>query len=205
MTLRLTGRSSSHFTRIVQMFAHELELPFEFEPVHHLMHLDPDVYGGHPGLKIPTLHVDGAPVYGTENICRKLVERAGRADIVLFEHVRTDLARNAQELTWHSMSAQVQLVLGTVFAKPADDDRFFVKLRASLTGSLHWLDAHLDDALAELPPRDFSLFEVALFCLVEHLAFRPTLPPLELPRLRRFVSDFGARPSAQRTPYRSDR
>lgn len=208
MTLRLTGRSSSHFTRVAQVFAHELGLGFEFEPVHHLMRLEPELYGGHPALKIPTLHLDGAPLYGTENICRRLVALAGRTGdprLVLFEHASGDLARNAQELTWHCMTAQVQLVLGTVFSGLPADDRFFVKLRAGMAGALGWLDAHLDGALAELPPRDLSLLEVSLFCLLEHLAFRPTLAPLEVPRLQRFVAEFGARPSALRTTYRSDR
>lgn len=59
-----------------------------------------------------------------------------------------------------------------------------------------------EQVLSELPsPREVSVLEIALFCLVEHLVFRPTVPLDDFPRLRQFAHAFGARPSAQRTPY----
>jgi glutathione S-transferase len=202
MILRLTGRPGSHFTRVATMVADELGLTLDHDVVHDLRSLDPAVYGGHPGLKVPTLHVDGSAVFGTENICRKLVALAGSTRVVLFEHVTTDLARNAQELVWHAMSVQVQLVIGLMFSKLPPEALLFAKARLGLLGTLGWLERHLEQVLSELPsPREVSVLEIALFCLVEHLVFRPTVPLDDFPRLRQFAHAFGARPSAQRTPY----
>lgn len=63
---------------VIAMFAHELGVPFELDVVHDLLSLDPATYGAHPALKIPTLHVGETALFGTENICRKLAEIAGR-------------------------------------------------------------------------------------------------------------------------------
>jgi hypothetical protein len=60
------------------------------------------------------------------------------------------------------------------------------------------------EILGALPARDISLFEVSLFCLIEHLAFRDTLPVAPYPALLRFCERFAVRPSAQHTVYRFD-
>lgn len=205
MKLRLTGRSSSHFTRVVRIMAHELGVPIELEVVHDLMSQDASAFGGHPALKLPTLHVDGRPLFGTDHICRRLAELAGRADdarVVLSHQVTADLVCNAQELAWHAMAAQVQLVVGVRLANLPPENLFFAKARAGMIGALAWLDAHLDSVLAELPsPRDVSVFEVTLFCLVEHIGFRPTVSLDPFPHLGDFSAAFAARDSAQRTPF----
>ena len=206
--LRLTGRSSSHFTRVARMFAHELNVPLEFAIVHDLTALEAATFDGNPALKLPTLHVGPSPLFGTENICRRLIELAGRtADprIVLPEYVTADLGRNAQEMVWHAMAAQVQLRMGLALAKLSADNVFFTKIQAGMAGALTWLETHLDQALALLPAsRDVSLFEVTLFCLLEHIAFSSTLPLDRYIRLLRFASAFGERESARRTSYRFD-
>lgn len=207
-SLRLTGRSSSHFTRVARMFAHEMGVPIELHVVTDLTCLDPEAYGGNPALKLPTLHVGDSLLFGTDNICRRLAEIAGReADprIVLGHHVAADLARSAQEITWHAMSAQVQLVIGMYMAKLELDNLLLAKGMASLHGSLTWLDTKLDEILAALPPeRDVSVLEVSLFCLVEHLGFRPTVPVDAFAQLRAFAADYGARASAQATAFAFD-
>lgn len=204
--LTLTGRSASHFTRVARMIAHDLDVPLTFEIVHDLMGLDPEGYGGHPALKLPTLHVAGAPVFGTDNICRTLAALAGRAADPRVVLASDDyLVRNAQELVWHAMSAQVQLVVGVQLSKLPADSRFFTKLAAGLTGALAWLDAHHDRVLAALPaPRDVSLYEVTLFCLLEHVAFRPTVPLDDLPCLRGFAAAYATRPAAAATRFQFD-
>jgi glutathione S-transferase len=206
--LRLTGRSSSHFTRVAAIFAHELGLPFDLEVVHDLTSVDAATFGGNPALKVPTLHVGGSALFGTENICRKLAELAGRADdprVVLADHVTDDLLRSAQELVWHAMAAQVQLRVGIALAELPAENLFFAKARAGMTGALAFVEERLDRLLGLLPaPRDVSLFEVTLFCLVEHVAFRPTVPLEAFPRLRGFAAAFGERASARRTTFRFD-
>ena len=204
--LKLTGRSASHFTRVARMIAHELAVPIEFEVIHDLMGLDPAPYGGHPALKLPTLHVAGAPVFGTDHICRTLAALAGRATdprVVLGSD--DALVRNAQELVWHAMAAQVQLVVGVQIAKLPADNPFFAKAAAGLRGALAWLETHHHELDAALPtPRDVSLYEVTLFCLLEHLAFRPTVALDGLPRLRAFAAAYATRPSAIATRFQFD-
>lgn len=204
--VQIIGRSSSHFTRVARMFAHELGVPFELVPIADLTALDPDAYAGNPARKLPTLRRGGSLVFGAENICRALADLAGPGKRVVWpEQLREDVSRNAQELVWHGMAAQVQLVVGTVLGKLPADNIYFAKGRAGFEAALRWLDDHLAEALRALPsPRDLSLFEVTLFCLVDHLAFRPTLPVEPYPSLARFAQDFAARPSAQQTVYRFD-
>jgi glutathione S-transferase len=80
----------------------------------------------------------------------------------------------------------------------------FRKSAAGMRGALAWLDAHLDEALAELPsPRLVSVLELALFCLMRHFDLRPTVPLDPLPRLTAWAEAFGQRPSAARTPFRA--
>ncbi len=206
--LRLTGRSSSLFTRVAAMFARELALSFDFDVVPDLASVDAPAFGGNPALKLPTLHVGQESVFGTENICRTLVELAGRASdprIVLAERVTDLVVRSGQELVWSAMLAQVQLRMGLGVAKLPADNVFFVKATAGLCGALAWLDAHLDDVLGRLPvSRAISLFEVTLFCAIEHIAFLPTVPLEPYPNLRRFAATFGERESARQTPFRFD-
>lgn len=205
--VRLTGRVTSHFTRVARMVAIELAVPVELEPVDDLLSLDPVAYGGHPALKIPTLHVDDSPLFGTDHICRRLAELAGRVDdprVVLSERLRTAHARNAQELIWHAMAAQVQLVIGVGASRLPADGPFFAKVSAGLHGALAWLDRELAAVQAALPAaRQFSVLEVSLYCLVEHLSFRPMIAIDAYPALRAFAAAYGERPAAVRTPFRS--
>jgi glutathione S-transferase len=207
MTLQLIGRSSSHFTRVARLFAHELRVPLELVPLHAITSSDPEIYAANPALKFPTLRrPDGSLVFGHENICRVLAELAPTpVRIVWPEDARSDVARNAQELVRHGLAAQVQLVFGVTVNQLPADNPYFVKGAAGLAGALAWLDAHLDETLAALPaPRALSWLEVALFCLLEHMTFRVTIPLDDFPRLVAFARDFGDRDSARATIYQYD-
>lgn len=204
--VQIVGRSSSHFTRLTLIFAHELGVSFELVPVHDMTETDPAIYAGNPALKLPILRRGGSPVFGAENICRALAELADPPRRVVWpEQLGSDLARNAHELVRHAMAAQVQLIFGTVVAQLPADNLYFVKAREGFAGALAWLDEHLARVLESLPAsRELSLFEASLYCLVDHLTFRATLPLQPYPALVRFAQEFAARPSAQRTPYRFD-
>lgn len=211
LPLQLVGRHSSVFTRLPLLFAEQLGVAYEFQPIKDMTETASAVYAGNPALKLPILRVAGEVVFGAQNICRVITERAAAAGnaaasgIIWPEALRDPLSRNAQELVWHCMAAQVQLVMGTVLGKLPADNMFFVKARTGLEASLAWLDANLPQALARLPaPREWSLFEVSLFCLVEHLAFRPTVPMSACAELTAFSAQFGQREAAQRTAYRFD-
>ncbi|WAS90022.1 glutathione S-transferase family protein [Nannocystis punicea] len=204
--VQIIGRSSSHFTRLTRIFAHELGVPFELVPIHDMTVVDPELYAGNPALKLPTLRRGGSLVFGAENICRALAELADPGRRVVWpEELRSDLARNAHELVRHCMAAQVQLVFGPVVCELPVDNLYFTKARQGFEGALRWLDDRLAIVLDALPsPRDLSLFEASLFCVVDHLSFRSTLPVEPYPSLARFTEGFAARPSAQRTEYRFD-
>ncbi|MEZ4371478.1 MAG: glutathione S-transferase family protein [Polyangiaceae bacterium] len=210
--MELIGRSSSHYTRVVRMLAHELEIPVALSPVFDLTQVDADCYGDNPTLKIPMLResVEGEPLFGTVNICRRLAERAGERDgappkIIWPETLTTHLSRNASELVWHAMAAQVQLVFGTGIGRLDADNIFFLKGKRGFEGSLAWLERHLDRVLEELPhDRVTSLCEVALFCVLDHIQWRRTLPLDDCPRLRAFAQEFAKRESARASEYQFD-
>jgi glutathione S-transferase len=203
---QIVGRSSSLFTRMPLIFAEELAVPFELVPVHDMTALGPEVYAGNPALKLPILRMENAALFGALNICRAIDERAERpARIVWPEEQRSILSRNAQELVWDGMAAQVQLVLGTKVGNLPADNVYFSKARAGLEGALQWLDAHVTDVISKLAtPRRLSVFEVSLFCLVDHLVFRDTVSVEPYPSLLQFSRAYSERPSARRTAYRFD-
>lgn len=205
----LIGRRSSVFTRLPLLFAETLALEYDFTPVGDMTLTAPEAYAGNPALKLPILRIGDETVFGAANICRVLAEQAAasgnRARIVWPEELADTLSRNAQELVWHAMAAQVQLVMGTVIGKLPAEAGFFTKIRLGLEGSLAWLDAHADALIERLPaPRTLSLLEASLFCLVEHLAFRPTVPIAGCGALTRFARRYGESAAARATAHRFD-
>jgi hypothetical protein len=204
--VQIIGRSSSHFTRVAQMFAHEVGVAVELVPIADMTEVDPAVYAGNPALKLPTLRRGGSLVFGAQNICRALAEMADPARRVVWpEEMRDDVSRNAQELVWHAMAAQVQLVFGTAIGKLPADNVYFAKARNGMEGALRWLNENLPAAAEALPwPRDVSMLELTSYCLLDHLRFRSTVPIEPYPALLGFVRSYAVRPSAQRTPYRFD-
>jgi glutathione S-transferase len=198
----IVGRSSSHFTRLVRIFALELGVACEFAPVYDLSSLDARDYAGNPALKLPVLRIDEVSIFGAENICRALAELAPEHPRIVWpEDVRDAQARNAQELVWHAMQAQVQLGFGTQIAKLPVDSVYFVKAATGMQNALEWLDEKVQEVIDDLPPHDLSMLEATLFCLVEHVEFRATVSLTPYGRLTAFALAFGQRPSAQQTPY----
>ena len=203
--MHLHGRSSSHFTRIPRIFATELEVEYEFAPIRDLMSTDPDHFGGHPALKMPTLQTEAGIWFGSLPICRELAQCSDlNLDIVWPEDLLRPVASNAQELVLTAMSTGVGLILAkTSGVDPANTHQ--VKLRASLLGTMDWLETNAVRAIDTLPPdRDLSFLEVSLFCLLEHLEFREVLMLDPYPALRAFAQRFGARSSAKATPFKYD-
>jgi glutathione S-transferase len=205
-SLQNVVRRSSHFTRITRIFAEELGLSYEIVPIYDMTAQDPAIYANNPALKLPILRVGDEVVFGAENICRTMADRAQKSVAIVWpEQLRSNVSRNAQELVWHCMTSQVQIVFGTAIAKLPPENFYFEKARLGFAGALSWLDAHLSDALNALPAaRQLSMFEVSLFCMIEHLHFRQTLPVAQYSNIDAFRTSFGTRPSAQRTPYQFD-
>lgn len=201
MSVEIIGRQSSHYTRVVRIFAHELGIDYTLSPILTLLADDPEVFGGNPALKLPILRAGGHTVFGCLNACRVLA--GGRTDVVWPETVDEPLVMNAHEVLAHAMAAQVEVVLHEVVEKrPADTASR--KRRRSLELSVAWLDQNLAQVLAALPARTLSFFEVSLFCLVTHFPFRNPLDLSARPALQAFEATFGRRPSAEATRYAFD-
>jgi glutathione S-transferase len=201
--LLLVGRSSSHFTRTARIFALELGVPHTFRPVLDMTTLETAAYADNPALKVPVLVDEQGSLFGTENICRELVRRSGKAStVVLRGEVNDRLVANAEELTLHAMSAEVSLIL----AKMNGDGRLAPpKVSRSLENSLTYLDENLHALLAALPAgRALSFVEVALYCVLTHLPFRQVMDVARWARLGEFCKRFGDRESARATEYRFD-
>jgi glutathione S-transferase len=203
--MRLYGRSSSHFTRIVRIFAAEMEVPLEFVLIRDLMSQDAADYGDNPALKMPTLESPDGSWFGSLGICRELARHHElNLDVVWPDQLESALACNAQELVLQAMSTEVAIVMGKSSGVPADNAHQ-AKLRASLLGALGWLEDNAGAAIATLPhERDLSFLEVSLFCLVEHLPFRDVLDTTPYPNLRAIAARFAQRSSAKATPFRFD-
>ena len=203
--MNLYGRSSSHFTRIARIFALEAEVAFEFVLIRDLMSQEPDDYGGHPAMKMPTLQTEEGIWFGSLPICRELVACSElNLEVIWPENLERPVAANAQELVTTAMSSEVGLIMGKATGIAADNAHQ-VKTRASLLGAMEWLELNADRAIATLhPERDLSFLEVSLFCLLEHLEFREVLPLDPYPQLRAFAERFAQRSSAKATAYKFD-
>jgi glutathione S-transferase len=201
-TVELLGRSSSHFTRVVRIFALELGVPFEFRPVLDLTTLEPSAYAQNPALKIPVLVDEHGALFGAENICRALLRRSERETerFIMRGDLPDRAVANAEELTLHVMSCGVSLLMAKGAGASAPP-----KLTPSLHNSLRHLDETLPATLASLPPsRLLSFLEVTLFCVVTHLEFRELMDVSPFHELGAFCLRFGERESAKATPYRFD-
>lgn len=203
--VEIVGRQSSHYTRQLRLLAHELGVGYALRPIHDLMSEDPAIFAGNPALKLPALRQGDTVVWGSLNACRWLARRAddGVARVFWPEQAATALAMNAHEVLAHAMAAQVEVVFHEIVSK-RPPDAASRKRRTSLVQCLAWLDRHWDDIRAELPPSKIAIFDLGLFCLLEHLPFRNPIDLSSMPRLTAFADAFAARPSAQATPYRFD-
>jgi hypothetical protein len=206
--VEIFGRRASLYTRIALLFAESLRVPWRLTHIPDMTSLDTAAYGGSPALKLPVLRIGEEQVLGTENICRRLAAIAATqrpVNVTWPEQLPDAPYRNAQELVWHCAQGQVQLAMGTMISGLPSENVYFVKARTGVENSLAWLDAHLEELIIGLPvERDISLFEVSLFCLMEHLVFRPTLPVAPYTRLEAFVTAFAQRNAARATVYRME-
>lgn len=201
--LRLIGRSSSLFTRVVTIFAHECQVPVTLQVVTNLLDTSAVNYGGNPALKLPNLITPDGVVFGSLNCCRGVLQWSEAAPRILWpEHLQAPLAANVQELTLQAMSSEVSWIMSTLGG--VGDSAYAAKLREGLIQTVKWLEETSSTVLHALPDRDFSYWEVCLFCLVEHLEFRRVMSLDDYPFLRQFQEEWSQRASAQATPFRFD-
>jgi glutathione S-transferase len=210
MDLRIVGRSSSHFTRTLRIFAHELAIPYSFVPLLDLLSAAPSDYANNPALRLPVLDTPQGPWFGTLNACRELARRSPPAfDLVWPEQLASRKASNAQELVLQGMASEVTLVMGQL-TQPAgagggaSTGAYENKAQESLQNSLTWLEAELPAILDTIAASALSYLQVTTYCFVTHLAFRRVLDTTQCVRLNAFCEKFGTRASALATSYRFD-
>lgn len=185
------------------MFAYECGVSCEFQVVRDLLSTDPADYGGNPGLKLPNLVTSAGVVFGSLNCCRVLSELAPKPVVMVWpEHVRSLVAANFQELTLQAMTTEVTWILTNASTGPSGS--YATKLQHGLASMLDWLDAKVEPALSELPERQVSYLELALFCLIEHLEFRRVVELGRYVELQRFRDVWGRRESARVTAFAYD-
>ena len=200
--LQILGRSSSHFTRTVRIFAAELSVPYRFVAMADLLSRDPTDYADNPALRLPILVTPEGPWFGALNICRELARRAPHPAHVLWpEDVQPRLAANAQELVLQGMSTAVTLIMSRL-ARPDAPGAYDEKNREALTNILAWLEAELP-AVSALLDTDHALrfFDVTLFCFLGHVTFRQLADLTGHVQLTRFCAQFAQRAAARATEY----
>lgn len=201
--IRIVGRSSSHFTRIVRIFAAECAVPYTLEVVPDLKARDVNAFGGNPGLRLPNLITTAGTAFGALNSCRTLHRLSSASPRVSWpEDVPLGVAANAQELTLQAMASEVTLIMSRSATR--EPSPYTDKLHEALENTMQWLDGNLSSARDALPPRTVSYFEVALFCLIEHLEFRQVASLDSFSHLIAFQREFAERPSARATPFQFD-
>jgi len=202
LPLRVVGRTSSHFTRTVRIFALELDVDCELELVADLLSRDPEDYAGNPALRLPILETPEGNLYGMLNICRELERRSDAKKRIVWPEQCADLSlSNAQELVLQAMASEVTIITGRL-GGASSASMHAVKLKDGIANSLSWLEIRLRELRSALPAeRDLSFLEVTLFCLFRHLAFREIVPTEPYPELDAFCREFEQRPAAAATPY----
>ena len=139
MKLRIFGRSSSHFTRVVRVFAHELSVAHDFSVVLDLFSQASADYGDNPALRLPVLVTHEGPWFGALSICQELARQSATPRRIVWPAQLTRrLSANAQELVTQGMATEVGIIMRSVGASgPVPYDG---KARESLVRSLAWLD-----------------------------------------------------------------
>ncbi len=197
----IIGRSSSHFTRIVRIFAIEMDIDHAFQIVRDLTSNDVVNYAGNPALKVPVLQNTRGSWFGALPICRELQRQSSRSLNILWpEQCRDSVQSNAQELVLQAMATEVNLIMANLSGNTLATSS---KLQTSLRAMMSWLDEHSTDALT-LPPHDLSFFEISLFCLLEHLEFRQILDVSGYVQLMTFRQQYAQRAACMATAFKYD-
>lgn len=200
----LIGRSSSHFTRIVRMFAASCQVDYRFQAVLDLRSVSARDYGGNPAHRVPVLVTQEGSYFGSLNCCR-VVQRLSTAKLQVIwpEALLSPLQAGAQELITQGMVDEVTLIMGG-YVYGADCPSSLQKSMTSLQEILAWLESRIDELLNSLPSRDLSFLETSLFCFIEHLAFRNVMPLGHYVRLTSFAASYSQRIVCRTTEYRFD-
>ena len=184
--MRLLYTPRSHFARKVRLLLGGLGIEHVLVDAVNAAAADPAVFGPNPLMKVPTLFDGDDVVFDSDHIAAHLVRTRDPGD--RFRVLATDVATlNARAVMNGAMAAEVELVLGARTGLDTAHTRF-AKMRATIAGSLDWLEAH-----ADVFPREPDYLGFHLVAFWDHVALYD-LVPLGHPRLHAAVERLSALP-----------
>ncbi len=188
MQPRLYGTARSHFARIVRVLGLELGIEFDWVDVGNVA--DAELFGGNPLMQVPALDDGGRSVWGVQNICEYLVERAGKDPL----GVRTSdwSETNLVYVVQGVMSAEVQLILAER-AGMESRGGVFDKVRARLKNGLAFIEDHVGDE----GPLRYS--QVCVVSMWDHLRLYENASVADAPRIEAAVERLGRHASLAAT------
>lgn len=172
MAPKLYGTPRSHFTRIVRVVAHELSLPLAWVDVGNVGAAE--AFGGNPLMQVPALDDDGHTIWGSDNVCRYLVERERKDPVGV-----TALdwrGRNLLSVIHGVMAAEVRLVLAER-AGLSTDGEFFAKSRQTIRDGVAFVDTNLRD------DGPLSYLQICAISMWDHLLLYDNAAPGQAPRI----------------------
>lgn len=194
---KLFGTVTSPYVRRVRIVAHELGLELDW--------IDTATEAGQAELrevtplwKIPTLLLDGAPVFDSAVIVRALLRRAGPGPLVVHDpdDIQTQNLITVIDGALDSLINTFYLVVQN--GVPLDSSAYLKKQQDRAAAALAWLDARVHDNRLG-PQPGFGLPELSLLTALDWIRFRNAYPVERHENLLRCVEQFAARPSVLAT------
>ncbi|MCA9710022.1 MAG: glutathione S-transferase [Myxococcales bacterium] len=195
-SLRLYGTVTSPYVRRVRIVAHELGLGYAL--------VDAATDAGqaamrtvNPIWKVPTLELDGRPIFDSRVITEHLLRHHGPGP--LDPHDPEDLERsNAREVIDGALDALINAFYLAKDGLSREASAYVAKQHERAASAMAWLEAR---APALWPAGDarFGLAEIGLCTTLEWMRFRDTYPVDRHPALAGVLERHAGRPSLTST------
>ncbi len=190
--MKLIYTPRSHFSRKVRILVDAWGVDVELVDAGNVAAHDPNQFGGHPLLAVPTLQDGDTAVYDSDHIAHYLHQRFDPEDRFRVVDHRVD-SMNARAIMNGIMTAEVQVILAERTGIDTTTYERFAKLRAVIARGLDWLEAR--SALFEGPATYAGFHLTAMW---DHLALYDVVP-LAHPGLQNHVDRLRGLPFVARS------
>ncbi|HET7500169.1 MAG TPA: glutathione S-transferase family protein [Kofleriaceae bacterium] len=196
-SLQLIGTPLSHFTRKIRILLAELGIEHELVRPPGVLAGQPEIYGGNPLMRVPTLIDGDVTLIESDHIALYLVNQHDPADRL---GVRSDDVHdlNRRAVVSGIMANEVVLILARRGGlTDLESVAYFRKLAAAIDHALAWLDHDV-----ELDAARFDYGDIATICMWQHIMYYQLRPDLDrYTRIAARVAQFADRASiASTTP-----
>ncbi|QQR88587.1 MAG: glutathione S-transferase family protein [Myxococcales bacterium] len=188
MSLELYGTPRSHFTRIVRIVCHELDVDYRWIDVGNVAEAEP--FGANPLMQVPVLVDEDLRVFDSHHICCYLVQRQKADPLGINALSWTDY--NMLTVIRGVMHAEVRLVLAERCGMELVGG-MFDKTRATLRHGLSWINDGIEEH------GEFDYLRACAIAMWDHLLLYNNAEKTDAPRLRRILEQFNDRPSITQT------